>query len=87
MSNKPKAIVMQEMLLSERGIVNGDQCEQCLGHGKRLYANTSTWGYGIGGQAMTLDVCDKCWGSGSRSHTWPSHKEFYEMKKRLEDNG
>lgn len=43
-----------------------DPCENCQGSGKRLYGSTSTWRGGIGGAAMTTDVCDKCWGSGDK---------------------
>jgi DnaJ-class molecular chaperone len=57
------------MLLNERDIVAGDECPDCQGQGKKHYANTSTWRYGIGGAAVTMDVCDKCWGSGSRTRT------------------
>ena len=39
-------------------------CTTCGGTGKKVYASTSTWRGGIGGAAMTEDVCDKCWGSG-----------------------
>jgi hypothetical protein len=80
------SLKMREMLLAERDIVAGDECPDCQGQGKKYYANTSTWRYGIGGAAITMDVCDKCWGSGSRTRIWPSHQEFYEMKKRLENS-
>jgi len=39
-------------------------CEQCEGIGTRTYANTATWRGGIGGQMMTVAVCDGCWGTG-----------------------
>ena len=48
-------------------------CAECGGSGYRLYASTATWRGGIGGQAMTTDVCDKCWGSGDATKPWPSH--------------
>ena len=57
-------------LLEMRGIEPGNACTKCSGIGKRTYANTTTWRGGIGGQAMTVDVCDKCWGSGDKTHTW-----------------
>lgn len=39
-------------------------CPRCTGSGQCLYGSTATWRGGIGGQAMTWDVCDACWGSG-----------------------
>ena len=43
-------------------------CTKCHGDGQRLYGSTATWRGGIGGQAMTTDVCDHCWGSGDEAH-------------------
>ncbi|MBI2405089.1 hypothetical protein HYV22_02825 [Candidatus Gottesmanbacteria bacterium] len=45
-----------------RGVDN--VCRTCQGLGTKGYGDTSTWRHTIGGQAMTTDVCDKCWGSG-----------------------
>ena len=59
-----------ERLLEWRGIEPGNACQTCSGSGKRTYANTTTWRGGIGGQAMTTDVCDRCWGSGDKTWTW-----------------
>lgn len=42
-------------------------CKRCGGSGIKTYANTATWRGGIGGSAMTMDVCDACWGSGDSS--------------------
>ncbi len=39
-------------------------CPTCNGMGVRGYGDTSTWHGGIGGQMITSDICDKCWGSG-----------------------
>ncbi len=55
-------------------IEDGDFCEDCSGSGYKIYGDTSTWRGGIGGAAMTTDVCDKCWGSGSKRRPWPSHR-------------
>jgi len=74
----------QEMLLACRGIDIGEECPTCQGLGVKMYANTSTWGYGIGGSACTVDACDTCWGSGKKDRPWPSHRKFYDMKRRLE---
>ena len=43
---------------------HGVACESCSGHGRRSYADTTGWRGGIGGQAITAGVCDRCWGSG-----------------------
>lgn len=41
-----------------------EPCVVCKGSGIRLYGSTATWRGGIGGQRMTRDVCDACWGTG-----------------------
>ena len=56
--------------LEARGVE--DPCGRCDGLGVRGYASTSTWRGGIGGQAITSDVCDECWGSGDSYRKWPS---------------
>lgn len=56
--------------LSWRGISEEDACRLCNGAGSRMYSNTSTWRGGIGGQALTADVCDNCWGSGDEKRPW-----------------
>lgn len=62
-----------EDMLYWRGIDphNGDEpCKACGGSGVRVYGSTSTWRGGIGGQMMTNDICDKCWGSGNAKAPW-----------------
>ena len=49
-------------------------CSECSGSGYRLYGDTSTWRGGAGGQMMTADVCNKCWGSGDKTKPWPRHQ-------------
>lgn len=44
------------------------KCQTCQGQGWKWYGSTATWRGGIGGQAMTQDVCDDCWGSGDRDY-------------------
>jgi hypothetical protein len=39
-------------------------CAGCAGSGRRTYGSTATWRGGIGGQAITVDTCNRCWGSG-----------------------
>lgn len=65
-----------------RGIDDPDlACPECAGFGVKAYGDTSTWRGGVGGQAFTSDVCDHCWGSGQKCKPWPSHREFYRMKR------
>lgn len=60
-----------ERLLQWRGIEKvEDVCPDCQGSGQKVYANTSTWRHGIGGQALTNGVCDTCWGSGDITNKW-----------------
>lgn len=59
-------------------------CKKCSGSGVVAYGSTATWHYGPGGSMITSDVCDSCWGSGSSIDRWPSHREFYRMKKILD---
>lgn len=50
-------------------------CRRCNGAGIAIYGSTATWRGGIGGQAMTSDVCDQCWGSGTANKPWHSRRE------------
>jgi len=54
--------------LDWRGI--NTPCGDCGGRGSKAYPNSAGWAGGIGGQAMTSGVCDKCWGSGDAEKTW-----------------
>jgi hypothetical protein len=60
-----------------------DVCSDCQASGYKLYSDTSTWRGGIGGQMLTTAVCNKCWGSGSKSKPWPSHRQFEAMQRKL----
>ena len=55
-------------MLDWRGVE--DPCLKCNGSGVRAYGSTSTWRGGVGGCAITSDVCDTCWGSGDRYRAW-----------------
>ena len=71
-------------ILSCRGIDAPDlACEECAGLGVKSYSDTSTWRGGVGGQAFTPDVCDRCWGSGQKHRPWPSHRRFFQMERTL----
>ena len=39
-------------------------CNECSGLGTKTYGSTATWHGGAGGQAITVGVCDRCWGTG-----------------------
>jgi len=51
-------------------------CKSCGGWGVVTYSSTATWRGGIGGQAMTPGVCDRCWGSGDEHRKWASWREL-----------
>ena len=53
---------MHARFLEWRGVET--PCAKCDGSGVASYANTSGWRRGIGGCAVTQDVCDVCWGTG-----------------------
>lgn len=75
--------------LDWRGIDPGDKCSACGGAGSRAYGSTATWRGGIGGRAITSDVCNRCWGSGSKTHRWPSHRAAMgggERERREQDD-
>ena len=66
-------------MLEWRGIDRsaGDEpCPNCGGSGVKIYGDTSTWRKGIGGQMITADVCDKCWGSGNAKNPWINLREL-----------
>lgn len=52
-------------------------CGSCDGFGNKMYASTSTWRRGIGGQALTWDVCDSCWGSGDLFKRGANLRDLY----------
>jgi len=59
---------LNQAALDWRGI--NTPCGDCGGRGSKAYPNSAGWAGGIGGQAMTSGVCDKCWGSGDAEKTW-----------------
>lgn len=77
-------------LLELRGIDPGDGCKDCGASGTKTYGDTSTWRGGVGGQMMTSSVCNKCWGSGSKSRPWRSWRQIEsllrnEERRRIEE--
>lgn len=69
--------------LEWRGIEPDNACPECGGAGVRAYGSTATWRGGVGGQAITNDVCNKCWGSGKKQ-PWPSHRRMTPPRERPE---
>ncbi len=68
-------------MLDWRNILEGQECERCQGTGGITYGSTATWHGGIGGSAMTYDVCNKCWGSGNANRPWTNLKRVAAMQR------
>lgn len=49
-------------------------CGDCGGAGSKAYGSTATYHGGVGGQAITADICGKCWGSGVEGKPFRSLK-------------
>lgn len=58
-------------------------CKRCDGLGVRAYSDTSTWSQGIGGQAITTDVCDACWGTGDAERSGANLRKMGAEIERL----
>lgn len=56
-------------------------CGLCGGSGTTVYGDSSTWRGGGGGQTMTSDICDKCWGSGIEDKPWANLRRISVKKK------
>jgi hypothetical protein len=71
--------------LDWRGIDLRDVCPKCSGAGVYAYANTATWhlSQGLTGQALTNDICDSCWGSGSKSKPWLNLRKYHHDTQQL----
>ena len=59
-------------------------CVACRGSGVRVYGSTATWRGGIGGAAMTQDVCDRCWGSGDANRSWTDLRKLTARRREWE---
>jgi hypothetical protein len=64
---------MRSQVFSMAGVI----CSSCGGEGMKTYSSTATWKGGIGGQSITEDVCDKCWGTGRSDVQGINLKEIY----------
>lgn len=71
---KDLSLIHAESILGAARSVSGIACHSCGGAGEKGYANTATWSGGVGGQSMTQDVCDSCWGTGRSDKKNPSLK-------------
>jgi len=75
-----------ERLCDWRGVAVADACPGCGASGVKAYPSSATWHGGPGGQMLTQDVCDQCWGSGDLRHPWPNRREigakFQELAQR-----
>jgi hypothetical protein len=67
-----------------RGVEPQHACPSCQGSGVKAYATTATWSGGIGGCAITNDVCDQCWGSGDQYNKWADLRLLRGIKRRAE---
>ena len=72
-----------ENLLSFAVMLTGHGCAKCQGRGRRAYGSTSTWRGGIGGQAVTADVCDACWGSGSTEQKGTDQRALRNQQRNM----
>ena len=45
------------------------KCSKCQGSGRALYANSKGW-RNKGVAQETIDICDRCWGSGDPENPW-----------------
>ncbi len=58
------------------------RCPDCHATGIKTYGNSTTWVGGIGGQALTPAICDRCWGSGDLLTPGTDLKE---IQKRIQE--
>jgi hypothetical protein len=83
MNDKSTRQAAYEEMLMIRGIK--EPCKACSGLGVTAYGNTSTWHHGIGGQAVTSDICDECWGSGDKNKPWMNLKHAAKLTQDIKD--
>lgn len=60
-------------------------CPDCAGWGVQAYASTATWRGGVGGQAITTGVCDRCWGSGDATKPGANLRALEAELRRLRE--
>ncbi len=83
--------ILYEMFLSDlEYLVGGVRmllgvgCPRCDGVGRKTYGSTATWRGGIGGQAITEGVCDKCWGTGRTDGTGVDLHRLVSLQREVE---
>jgi hypothetical protein len=74
-------VAVARRMLALAHAVAGVACKKCDGYGYRAYGSTSTWRGGIGGQAITADVCDDCWGSGRSDHKHGDQRRLRQLER------
>lgn len=62
-------------------------CDRCSGLGVKTYGSTATWKGGVGGQMLTSDVCDSCWGSGDSRKPWTDLRKVRSLWKAFQPDG
>lgn len=75
------AITAAQQLLGLAYNLKGVQCPQCGGLGEKAYGSTATFRGGIGGQMITSDVCDGCWGTGRTDKKGPDRRKYKLVKR------
>jgi DnaJ-class molecular chaperone len=76
-------------MLGWRGIIPeyGDKvCSECGGSGVKGYGDTTTWRGGYGGQQITTDVCDQCWGSGKQNKPGVDLRKLFSKLRTLSED-
>lgn len=73
---KEDIIGVAENLLALAFQLCGIACERCGGTQYIAYADTSTWRGGAGGQAITVGICDECWGTGRKDRKGPNLRDI-----------
>lgn len=78
------AIEQAERLLALARILKGVGCKGCGAFGHKMYSSTATWAGGIGGQSLTVGVCDTCWGTGRTDKTGPDLRRIHAITYGME---
>ena len=73
------AIEAAQELLACSYALAGIACPGCGGMGEKAHGDTSIWAGGIGGQAITTGVCDKCWGTGRTDKTGVNLRRYRDL--------
>jgi len=76
------AIDEAECLLALARHLRGVACDRCAGAGSYTYGSTATWHGGIGGAALTVGMCDRCWGSGRKDRPGPNLRAIQASLRR-----